>query len=146
LIKDCDCLVIGADPATNMRTFASDYVNSHNFILMSPFALDELGVKVDFALAIWVLQHCLRPKEDIERIKRTLKPDGKLIVLNNDTRSIPTTESSEANPNLKMVDDSIKVRSLLEEHFSVKDLELKVPQSSSLDYSFCVLCENDQKE
>ena len=68
------------------------------------------GFKVDAAISIWVLQHCLNPVEDIGRIRRGLKPGAGLFILNNDYRAIPTTERGWVN-------DGVDIKAMLNKEF-----------------------------
>jgi hypothetical protein len=68
--------------------------------------LIERGIAFDAAISIWVLQHCLHPGDDIARIKRALRPHGKLFVMNDIRRAVPTRE-------VAWVNDGIDLRSEL---------------------------------
>jgi len=98
-----------------MAALATEYVKSERFLVCSPRTFDQLlgfGVCADFALAIWVLQHCLNLDDDIARIKAALKPGGRLLVLNAFRRLVPTREGV-------WLDDGIDVWGLLQEHFLI---------------------------
>lgn len=116
LIGRHGCRVIGVDISINMRALAVDYVRSDRFMACSPDMLDamvERGFTANAAFSVWVLQHCFRPIDDIERIRRVLAPGGGLFVLNNKMRAVPTNEG--------WVDDGINIRALLDERFSAQD-------------------------
>src|ERR1700757_4187587 len=105
--------VMGGDISPTISALATEYVKSERFLVCNPQTFDQLlrfGVRADFALAIWVLQHCPRLDEDIARIKAALKPGGRLLVLNAGRRFVPTQEQG-------WVDDGIDVWALLQEHF-----------------------------
>lgn len=115
LIARHGCRVIGVDISATMRALAVDYVQSDRFVALAPDMLDGLvmnGFTADAAIAVWVLQHCLTPAEDIGRIDCALRPNGKLFVLNNIYRAIPTREQAWAN-------DGIDIKATLEGHFTV---------------------------
>lgn len=90
------CHVVGVDISPEMRKLAVEYVNDQRFIVVSPKLFDDMlarGFKADYACAIWVLQHCLKPEEDLNRIKASLKPEGELFVVNNKfSRAVPVVD------------------------------------------------------
>jgi SAM-dependent methyltransferase len=115
LIARHGCRVIGVDISAAMRTMAIDYVKSDRFVAIAPDMLDGLvagGFTADAAIAVWVLQHCLTPADDIGRIDAALKASGKLFVLNNIHRAIPTREQAWSN-------DGIDIKATLDAHFDV---------------------------
>jgi 2-polyprenyl-3-methyl-5-hydroxy-6-metoxy-1,4-benzoquinol methylase len=71
------------------------------------------GLRFDAALSIWVLQHCLKPADDIGQLRRALKPGGALFVANNVHRAVPTRESGWAN-------DGIDIRTTLTTTFALQ--------------------------
>jgi cyclopropane fatty-acyl-phospholipid synthase-like methyltransferase len=110
------CNVIGVDISPSMRALAVMYVGSDRFCSCSPAMFDTLlsrGFKVDAAVSIWVLQHCLTPVEDIGRLHRGLKPGAGLFILNEDHRVVPTTEQGWVN-------DGVDVKAILNEEFMLK--------------------------
>lgn len=114
LIQRYGCRVIGVDISANMRLLALDYVQSPRFTTCSLEMLDALvqrGFTADAAISIWVLQHCLKPVEDIDRLHRALKPGGDVFVLNNVYRAVPTKERAWVN-------DGLDIKSLLRDRFS----------------------------
>jgi SAM-dependent methyltransferase len=127
LIARYGCHVIGIDISASMREFAQNYVGSDRFFACSPVMLDCLitnGVSFDGAVAIWVLQHCFNPTDDIARIRRTLKPNGRLFVLNNLHRVVPTLEKGWYN-------DGVDVRTLLCSEFALLQEGRPAPQHTS---------------
>ena len=113
LIERKNWSVLGVDISPRMAALATEYVKSERFLVCNPTTFDQLlrlGVRVDFGLAVWALQHCLRLDEEIARIKAVLKPGGRLLVLNAGRRLLPTREGV-------WVDDRIDVWRLLQEHF-----------------------------
>jgi autotransporter strand-loop-strand O-heptosyltransferase len=92
LISRFGCRVIGVDISASMLSLAERYVGSDRFSGCTPEGLDALGEGfADAALAIWVLQHCPQPDQDLCRIRRSLKFGGQLFVVNENHRCIPTT-------------------------------------------------------
>src|SRR4051794_32924836 len=68
LIDQYGCRVVGVDISPSMRSLSVGYVNSDRFFACSPLMLKLLivnGLWFDFAISVWVLQHCLKPAEDI---------------------------------------------------------------------------------
>jgi len=118
LIKRHGCRVIGVDISENMRALSVGYVQSNRFLSCSPEMLDALierGFVADAALSIWVLQHCLKPAEDTDRLRRCLAPGGHLFVLNNIYRAVPTKE-------VAWVNDGLDIKKLLGDQFSTLQL------------------------
>jgi SAM-dependent methyltransferase len=116
LIARHNCRVIGVDISINMRALAADYVRSDRFLACSPNMLDTMvarGFTAKAAFSVWVLQHCFRPADDIERIHRALAPGSNLFVVNNFLRAVPTNEG--------WVNDGVDIRDLLNGSFSMTD-------------------------
>lgn len=116
LIQRHGCSVIGVDISPSMRVLAPTYVQSPRFVACSPEMLDALvahNFVADAAIAIWVLQHCLKPQEDIERIHRALRPGSSLFVLNNTHRAVPAHERVWVN-------DGLDIKALIGERFSMQ--------------------------
>jgi ubiquinone/menaquinone biosynthesis C-methylase UbiE len=75
-------------------------------VLCQPQALPLLDVKADAVIAIWVLQHVANLAEALAQIKQTMKPDGRLFVVNETAhRFVPTAAG--------WVDDRLDVSSTL---------------------------------
>lgn len=126
MIEASGCAVIGVDISPSMRRLAAGYVASDRFVPTSPDGLERLitaGVRVDAAIAIWVLQHCAMPIEDIGRIRRVLSPNGRFFVLNMRKRAVPAViEPGDANPDARFVwaHDQVDVAELLRSAFRVE--------------------------
>lgn len=113
LITRHGCRVIGVDISASMRVLAPAYVASERFFACTPTMLDTLierGMSFDGIFSIWVLQHCHAPNDDIARIRRGLRPDGRLFVLNNINRAVPTREQGWIN-------DGVDLRAHLDREF-----------------------------
>lgn len=92
LIEQYGCTVIGVDISASMRALALEYVASERFSVVSPELFRDLlehGLEVDAAVSVWVLQHCIDVVADVALIKRALRPDGLLYVLNSYKQAIP---------------------------------------------------------
>lgn len=93
LIARHGCSVIGVDISPYMRALAAVYVSSAKFSVCAPEMLPELvrhGVRFDLGIAVWVLQHCVVPQDDIGHIHGAVKPGGGLFLLNNIHRAVPS--------------------------------------------------------
>jgi SAM-dependent methyltransferase len=113
LIDRHQCSVIGVDISADMRRMAGEYVGSDRFLACSPQTFDLMvarGLRCDAAISVWVLQHCLKPAEDIARIGRALRPGAGVFIVNNVNRAVPTRELGWAN-------DGIDIKALLAQHF-----------------------------
>ena len=110
-----------------MRALAAPYVQSDRFHPCSP-AMPEALSERDFgaAIAVWVLQHSLRPAEDITMIQRVLKPDARLFVVNATYRVAPALERPWVN-------DGIDIKRMLSAAFALEQegqlLPDKIPDS-----------------
>ena len=87
------CRVIGVDISATMRAMAADHVKSDRFVAVSPDMLDGLAANGFAADA-------------------ALKANGKLFVLNNIYRALPTREQAWFN-------DGIDIKATLDQHFDV---------------------------
>jgi SAM-dependent methyltransferase len=109
LIESFGVAVIGVDISASMRALSPVYVESERFSAVSPAVLDLLidrGLRVDAAISVWVLQHCLTPADDVARIAGALRPGGQLAVVNNLYRAVPTVEGVWGN-------DGIDIKALV---------------------------------
>eukprot|EP01037_Dinobryon_pediforme_P009714 gene9714-9779_t len=117
MIDSTGCAVIGVDISADMRRLAADYVASERFLAVSPAQFDLLvqgGLRAQAAIAVWVLQHCLSPADDIARIASALAPDGRCFVLNMPTRAVPALRHSEGSaPQFVWAADGQDVAALL---------------------------------
>src|SRR5262245_23997134 len=115
LIRRHRCHVIGVDLSPSMRALAVSYVESDHFLTCSSLMLDTLtdrGLRFDAAISIWVLQHCLKPSDDILRLRQSLKPGAGIFVLNNIYRAVPTETG--------WVNDGIDIKQLLTQEFDLQ--------------------------
>jgi SAM-dependent methyltransferase len=95
MIDNFGCNVVGVDASPTMCDVATSFVQSDAFRL-EPFPLD-LSCAFDFGVCFWVLQHSGSSCSDIDRIYRALKPSARLLVFNENRRSVPTIEFGFAN-------------------------------------------------
>jgi SAM-dependent methyltransferase len=123
MIDATGCSVIGLDTSPSMRKLAQDYVGSDRFIVASPAQLDALvtaGLRVHAAIAVWVLQHCFSPADEIARIRRSLAAEGHCWVLNMPKQKIPVVrEGMELRDGFCWASDGIDVAALLRAEFDV---------------------------
>lgn len=124
MIGGSGCFVVGVDISADMRRLAHEYVASDRFLALSPEQFDTLvaaGLRVDAALSVWVLQHCLTPAEDIARIGRGLARQGRFLVLNMPKRAVPAVQETEAGKRTFLwAHDDIDVAVLLRDAFDVE--------------------------
>jgi SAM-dependent methyltransferase len=112
LIDRTRCRVIGVDASQSMRLLAPEYVLSERFTVWSPDVLGKMaekGFRAERAICVWVLQHVVRPQETMRLIDSVLAPDGRMFVLNQHTRCVPT--------DLGYVNDGVDVASELQNWF-----------------------------
>ena len=119
MIETFNCSVLGIDISDSMKTFAKLYVASPNkFKTISEMPESN---SVDVCLTIFVLQHTEHPVQEIENIVNVLKPNGHLIIVNEDARYVP----SDIDPNGFIVweDDKLNVFTEIEKHLTkVKEI------------------------
>jgi SAM-dependent methyltransferase len=109
LIERFGCTVVGVDSSRSMRLLAPHYVVSERFVVCSPEGLDQLldhGLTCDAGYAIWALQHCAWPDQDVARIRRALRPGGSLAVVNARQRLVPVDGG--------WLDDGVSIEALLD--------------------------------
>lgn len=125
IIERFQVATIGVDISAPMRAMALDYVASPQFMAISSEMFDAVlraGLRADMAIAAWVLQHVLDLQAEIERIWFALKPGGLFVVLNMQTRCIPTTAG--------WADDHQDVHALLSKRFEYLT-DVQIPLTAS---------------
>lgn len=135
LIERFNCLVMGVDSSAEMRGLAPAYVDHPNFSVVSRRTFQGLiggGLRAQAAFSVWVLQHCLRPLEDIGLIADALPPGASIAIVNTLRRVVPTIESGWA-------DDGLDLQALLAERFSPVstgklDAEVVGPATAAASY------------
>lgn len=142
LIERYGCKVIGVDISNSMRQLALGYAASDSFSAVSPEILKKLvanGLRVDFGIAIWVLQHCHAVSDDIALIKASLKENGLLFVLNTEVSAIPTSKG--------WMNDGVDIRELLQKEFTMLN-HFRLPTSATSrvvsEHSFVAQLRNDK--
>jgi len=146
LIAATGCRVVGVDISARMRALAVEHVADERFMAVAPAQLDGLvahGLRADAALAVWVLQHCLAPAEDIARLRAALAPGGRLFVLNMPGRAVPAVQEAGGEARFVWAADGIDVAALLRARFAVEaagepDMA-RVPRMSSIGAYWMVL-------
>ena len=141
LIESFSCSVIGVDFSLQMRQLAPAYVGSNRFFALAPESFDHLlarGLRVDHAFSIWVLQHCLQPQQDVQRIARAVNQAGGMYLVNNIRRAVPSDQG--------WLDDGIDIRQLMVQFFTKKE-EGRLPSDVVTDllqtHSFWGLYQKD---
>ncbi len=142
LIETTGCMVIGVDISVSMRQLAPRYVASDRFTIASKTEFEAMvanGLRADAGIALWVLQHCLRVREDVQLIKSALRPGGLLYVLNNLIAAVPT--------NAGWVNDGTDIVPILDAEFDVIDVS-RLPTTCTTimlsDRSFIARLRNGQ--
>lgn len=111
LIDQYGCEIIGADTSDGMRSLARSYVGkADRFHTLPPAKLARMHGRFDFAYCTWVLQHAESPRDDVARIARCLQPGGKLFVINETRRFVPTVQMGFAH-------DGIDIKAVLQDAF-----------------------------
>ncbi len=120
LIGEFGCTIIGVDTSVNMRTLSLQYLQSENFVACSKEGFETMvtrGLRVDHAYAVWVLQHCLNPVDDVKLIRDSIGGEGLLFVSNGKMRCVPTDRG--------FIDDGADIIELLVDGFDeIEDIEL----------------------
>ncbi len=133
LIELTGCTVLGLDISPGMLYFSLPYVNSERFIPCPQMQLEALvraGLRASGAIAIWALQHCENPAEDIAQIHRALQPGAPFFVTNKFSRYLPVTPTS---PFARWHDDGMDVVAAIQEKFSFVQ-EIPSPETTAEDY------------
>jgi SAM-dependent methyltransferase len=111
IIETHGCEVIGVDISPNMRALAESRVDDYRFMTLPPEMLHLLRPEAcDLAIAIWTLQHTFGIRLDLDRMAKMLRPGGKLFVVNNVRRVVPTSGG--------WIDDGVDVRAALQDQFT----------------------------
>jgi cyclopropane fatty-acyl-phospholipid synthase-like methyltransferase len=119
IIELSGCTVLGADISPEMLRYSWEYVRSDRFIACPQNRLGNLtwqGLRVDAAIAVWTLQHCLNPAEDIALVHEILKPNGLFFVVNKFDRYVPVTPNSNF---ARWYNDGIDVLKCISEKFEL---------------------------
>lgn len=93
-----DRTLIGVDMSPQMRKFAAAaYAGMPRMCLMSDLAFEGLAARADLrldaVLALWVIQHVADPVKALDMIRHTLRPGGRLFLLNRNRRCVPTYDA-----------------------------------------------------
>lgn len=140
MIARYGCVVLGVDISNQMLQLAINYVSSERFITCSPAALDQMvnnGLRVDHAYSTWVIQHCLDPHAEINRIKQALKPEGRFYIVNSNHRCVPSDKG--------WVNDGIQIAELLRREFqeiNYSSLPETVTTAQITQHCFCMTLQN----
>ena len=127
--------IVGVDFAPNMRALGAYNCQNNDFCIIAPGMLDLFEETFDYVIGVWIFQHLLYPKIDIEMIHKAMKPGAKLFAVNNHHRSIPTRENDWVN-------DEISIKNLLDETFpgtepSFEKLDARIVSNLISRMSFC---------
>lgn len=119
LIETYGCYVVGIDTSASMRLLGMHYVNSDHYLALSPKALRELQMKRadpfwhnhDAAIAVWSIQHCLYPEEDLLRIFSALRLGGRFFIVNDHRRKVPVELAEDGRR--RWIDDGQNVKRMI---------------------------------
>lgn len=120
LAKLYDNPVLGVDISPSMRAHAEQYVGRPNFMAVHPPMFDTLiraGLRAQGAYAVWVLQHILNPREDIELLAAALFSGTNFYIVNRNHRAIP----AQTGDLYGWVSDGVDIYGLLEPYFEKID-------------------------
>lgn len=112
LIDTLGCRVTGVDLSENMLYFAKRYVDNPRFMVQRT----PEGI-FDVALAVLVLQHVEHPEREIACLARSLAVGGKLVVVNEAKRFVPS--DIDADGYVIWHDDGIDIFELLKKEFDL---------------------------
>jgi 2-polyprenyl-3-methyl-5-hydroxy-6-metoxy-1,4-benzoquinol methylase len=130
LINRFNCNVVGVDISDRMKTFATLYVaNPKKFKTLTQ--LDPNWF--DVCISVLVLQHTEDPKKEIEKIFNSLKPNGILVLLNENKRLVPSDVDSEGY--VVWNDDNFDVFAEVEK-YSTKIKTMPYPPNIELSINF----------
>lgn len=100
LIEASNCSVLGADINPGMLELAVVHVGSPRFAACTRLVLARMvdaGLRVDHAIAIWVLQHSPALHDDVALLYRAIAPGGRVFVANAKARCVPTTDGLQSD-------------------------------------------------
>jgi cyclopropane fatty-acyl-phospholipid synthase-like methyltransferase len=111
LINQMRCTVVGVDISPAMRAIAAGVLNSDLFCALPPMMVDLVCrlESFDMALSVWFLQHVANPWYEIGLMRRYLKKDGLLFMVNNVGRVVPMDTG-------QWINDGIDIEGLLINH------------------------------
>ena len=127
LIEKYGCQVIGVDISISMRALSDVYVYSPKFFSVSPESAELFKERVDAVISVWTLQHVGMLEKEIDRIKNVLKPGGKLFIVNERRRFIPTDKG--------WLDDAQDVFIHLQSKFNTEQIDMMNPDVVTEDVS-----------
>lgn len=135
LIERFGCRVVGVDLVPSMRQLAIQYVQSERFAAIGPEMLRAFPGAFDAALSVWVLQHVYKPRAELRALQGALKPQAKLLIVNEEKRCVPT-EGPEGS---FWIDDGLDIRKMMDETFVPIDggrLDAKAVAPTLLDRAY----------
>jgi SAM-dependent methyltransferase len=106
LISHSGCRCVGVDTSDSMLSLSVAYCCSDRYLACRPAMLKYLKLSFDLTLSIWALQHVHHLQQEIDTISNGLRPGGKLFIVNEKRRVLPTAEGFWA-------DDGLDIRRLL---------------------------------
>ena len=119
VIERFGSFVTGFDISEPMLNFAVDYTLSKKYtpvLYSKEISEDDYKEKYDLVIILFVLQHSEHPLEDISFINTILKPEGKILLINEKQRFVPTFIDNEGF--IDWIDDGIIIEEELSKYFS----------------------------
>ena len=117
IIQRLGCRVTGFDISEAMLKWAGEHVLSRIFtplLYRKGFKAEE-GMRFDLVLSLFVLQHSEHPLDDIEFMHSILDPGGRLVLMNEKKRLVPTGIDSRGGA--VWSDDGVSIEDEVEKRF-----------------------------
>lgn len=119
MIDNFGCRVVGVDLQREMLEHAIKYVDNDKFSCL-PYDNIFFNMPVDHfthAIGIWVFQHSPFVQFELPLIYKALKGDGKLFVVENVSKAIPTNAE---NGKMHFFDDGVATKPILDLNFNLE--------------------------
>jgi len=123
--------VLGVDFSPSMRAQGEAYLMHEDRLgsgFVSPECLELLiqrGFRAQGAMAVWSLQHVLKPEEAIRQIFNALPPGAPFYVVNRDNRAVPVL----VDGHLRWANDGIDIKASVESGGFVMVHEEPMPET-----------------
>jgi ubiquinone/menaquinone biosynthesis C-methylase UbiE len=131
IIDKFNCEVVGVDINLSMLKLATMYVANHNkFVTCNKV---EQHNTIDVCLSMFVLQHVLEPKKEIEAIADIVKPNGYFVLLNEpELRLVPGGQAEDTS--IVWYTDGFDIYSEVEKYFN----KVKSVPFLNTEYNFII--------
>jgi len=143
LIDAFGCRVVGIDISPEMLKLATKYVNDDRF---SPMMAQKALKTIDegtftHAIAIWVFQHSINIQEEIPFVRKVLKKDGQLFVVENVSKAIPSVGE------MNFFNDGVPTLPILQQNFELEangKIPLKFTTQQIHNHSWWVMLKKEK--